>query len=240
MDNSRKHFGLIACHVLWRELFHFSSKSEHIIHPHFLKLGLHDTPDKMRSEIQALIDAADCEGYEALLLGYGLCGNGTLGLKAGNTPLVMMRGHDCITFLLGSKEEYRSHIDAEPGTYWYSPGWIDNDRVPGMEQDEKYRREYTEKYDAEQAEMMVQLYRDSLNGYKFAKYIDQGLFESALYQSYTSRNAEYLGLSYENVPGDSGLIEDFINGRWDDERFLVVQPGQKVELSVGEEIVKAG
>jgi hypothetical protein len=232
MQNGRNHYGLIACHVLWRELFYYTSRSPHIFHPHFLELGLHDNPDTLREQIQALINETDTAGYKAILLGYGLCGNGLLGIQAGRTPLVLMRGHDCITFLLGSKDTYAELTDRHVGTYWYAPGWIDNDRVPGMEQDAKFLADYTEKYGAEQAQRMLDVYSESFKEYTHAKFINQGLFDPVFYREYTKRNAEYLDLAFEEVEGRTDLLEDFIACNWDDERFLVVRPGRRIALSL--------
>ncbi len=91
---------VIACHVLWRELSYFASLSPHNYQFQFLKQGLHNVPDQLRQELQAAIDEAGDE-YEAILLGYGLCSNGLMGIQARGTRLIVMRGHDCITFLLG-------------------------------------------------------------------------------------------------------------------------------------------
>lgn len=233
-----KHYGLIACHVLWRELFQLTSESADVFHPHFLELGLHDAPDGLREKIQGLVDENDDKGYEAILLGYGLCGNGTLGVRAGKTRLVLMRGHDCITFLLGSKDRYREAAAERPGTYWYSPGWIDNNRVPGKEQDEVFLAEYTEKYGAEQAEMMLNLYKDTLKGYTHASYINQELVDPAPYREYTKRNADYLGLVFEEHRGCDRLLRDFIGGNWDDDRFLIVPPGQYIVATVDDTVMR--
>ena len=96
---------VIACHVLWRELCHFGSMSRNTLTFHFLKQGLHTTPDLLREQLQKTINGVpEDEGYTAVLVGYGLCCNGIEGIFARNIRLVFMRGHDCITFLLGSKE----------------------------------------------------------------------------------------------------------------------------------------
>ena len=191
MGKRRRHFKLISCHVMWREL-------------------------------QRLIDESDNGSYDAILLGYGLCGNGTRGLKTARTPLVMMRGHDCISFLLGSGERFREINDSIPGIYWYSPGWIDNDKVPGREQDEKIRRELSPRHPQERVEQMIDLYWQSIKNYSHGVLVDQGSFDTTFYDQYTRRNAEYSGLRYKKVQGDPALMRDFLSGRWDDQRFLVL------------------
>jgi hypothetical protein len=59
----------------------------------------------MSARIQESIDRVDPARHEAVLLGYGLCNNGVVGLHA-PVPLVISRAHDCITLLLGSRERY--------------------------------------------------------------------------------------------------------------------------------------
>ena len=35
--------------------------------------------------------------------------------------------------------------------------------------------------------------------------------------------------TYREIPGDLTLIQDWLDGKWDDERFLIVQPGQEIQ-----------
>ena len=68
----------IGCHVLWREVFHLASLSENRFDIKLQEWGLHCRPDDLRSTLQAAIDAAGA-GYDAILIGYGLCSNGVAG-----------------------------------------------------------------------------------------------------------------------------------------------------------------
>ena len=61
-------------------------------------------------------------GYDAILLGYALCGRGTEGLRAGKTQLVLPRLHDCIGLLMGSHQAYMAYFEGHPGVYYRSPG----------------------------------------------------------------------------------------------------------------------
>jgi len=56
-------------------------------------MGLHDLGAQMRPHLQELIYAADDGGYDAIVLGYALCGRGTEVLRAGKTQLVLPRAH---------------------------------------------------------------------------------------------------------------------------------------------------
>ena len=59
----------------------------------------------MQERLQDAVIRSDKAGYEAILFGYALCGNGLLGLTAFTVPLVIPRAHDCITLLLGSRQQ---------------------------------------------------------------------------------------------------------------------------------------
>ena len=88
-----------------REAYYCAARSKNVIDIVLMPQGLHDEPDKLRTEVQKALDIIhDIQGraYDASLLGYGLCSNGIVGLSA-KIPIVVPRGHDCITLLLGSK-----------------------------------------------------------------------------------------------------------------------------------------
>jgi hypothetical protein len=103
------HFKLIACQVFTRELDHVLPLSPHSIEAEMLTMGLHDLGASMRPRLQERIDAVDASRYDAILLGYALCGRGTEGLRARKTPLVLPRGHDCISLLMGSRRRYEEY-----------------------------------------------------------------------------------------------------------------------------------
>lgn len=222
-----RRFYLISCHVLWRELCHFAACSHHVFDFRFLEQGLHNTPDLLRSSLQDAIDATP-ERCEAVLIGYGLCSNGIAGITARDKPLVIMRGHDCITFLLGSKERYREYFDAHPGTYWYSPGWIDTHTQPGRERYERLLRQYVETYGEENAEYLMQAEQAWFQNYSNAAYVDLGFGDAERYKQYTKECAEWLKWNCDVLDGDPTLVQRFLNGPWDEEDFLVVPPGWTV------------
>src|ERR1017187_5097247 len=116
---------LIACQVLTREMNRVLPRSSHSIEVEMLTMGLHDLGASMLPHLQERIDAADGNGYDAILLGYALCGRGTEGLRAGKTQLVLPRVHDCIGLLMASQRGYPAYFENHPGVYYRSPGWIE-------------------------------------------------------------------------------------------------------------------
>ena len=55
--------------------------------------------------------------------------------------------------------------------------------------------------------------------------------------SYRKEAAESCGWDYRLIEGDMSLMEDMISGRWDDDKFLVVPPGNKVTASYDDKII---
>ena len=81
----------------------------------------------MRESVQAAIDEAETqiEKYDAIALGYGLCGNGLAGVQARSVSLVLPRAHDCITLLMGSRARFESYFQDHPGVFYRSAGWVE-------------------------------------------------------------------------------------------------------------------
>ena len=224
----------IACKVLQKEAYLCAARSKNTVDVVLMEQGLHLYPDKLRNEVQKSLDrTSDIQGrnYDASLLGYGLCSNGIMGLSA-KIPIVVPRGHDCITLLLGSKEKYREYFDSHRGVYWYSPGWIETSTQPGKERYERTLREYKEKYGQDNAEYLMNMEQNWMKEYSWATYIDWGFANSQEEKEYTRRCAEYLGWKYDELKGDQGLMQRFVDGIWNENEFLIIRPGEKITEDV--------
>src|SRR5512135_166041 len=117
---------VIGCEVLLRELCDAVARSPHQADVQFHTKGLHDRGSKsMRATLQAAIDEVAPGSYDAILLGYGLCGNGLAGLEARSIPLVIPRAHDCIALLMGSKDCFERYFQDHPRVYYRSAGWVE-------------------------------------------------------------------------------------------------------------------
>ncbi|MFC1736594.1 DUF1638 domain-containing protein [Candidatus Hydrogenedentota bacterium] len=231
-------YKIIACHVLWRELCHFASLSNNVFDFQYLPQGLHSTPDVLRNELQKAIDETS-DDHDAILIGYGLCCNGIVGITARDTRLVIAKAHDCITYLLGSKERYREYFDAHPGTYWYSPGWIDTDTQPGKDRYERIFKRYVEKYGEDNAQYLMDMEQGWFKEYSNAVYTDLGFGDAEHYKEFTQDCAKWLEWDYDELTGDPRLIQGFLSNDWDPEAFLVVEPGQRIVASHDDGIIRA-
>jgi hypothetical protein len=223
-------FKFVVCKVLEREAYWCAARSKNIVDVILMPQGLHNEPDKLREEVQKEIDRIeDVQGkqYDGVLLGYALCSNG-IDRLAPKIPLVVPRGHDCVTLLLGSAQKYKEYFESHRGIYWYSPGWIEQHMQPGKERFELIYKEYVEKYGEENARYLMDMEQGWMKEYGWATYVDWGLANSAQYRDYTKECAQYLGWKYDELEGDSSLMQDMVDGRWDEKRFLVVEPGKHI------------
>jgi hypothetical protein len=107
---------LIACEIMYREICAAISRSPNQVDVEFLPKGLHDLASAgMRERLQAALDAVEESKYEAVALGYALCGTGLVGLTARGRPVVLPRAHDCITLFLGGRQRYLDYFNSHPG-----------------------------------------------------------------------------------------------------------------------------
>jgi hypothetical protein len=226
-----------------REAYYCAARSPNVVDVVVMRQGLHNEPGKMCGEVQKALDiTSDNQGrpYDASLLGYGLCSNGIVGLHS-KIPIIVPRGHDCITLLLGSKDKYKEYFDSHKGVYWFSPGWIETDNQPGKERFERTLKEYIGKFGEDNAKYLIETEQSWLNEYNWATYIDWGFANAEGERQFTKKAAEFLNWKYDEVKGDSGLMQRLVDGQWDEREFLIVKPGQKItEDLTNDGIIRAG
>jgi hypothetical protein len=187
-----------------------------------LDFGLHVNPARLKAVLQEEIDRAS-EEAETIILGYGLCSNAVLGLRATNCTLVVPLVDDCIAIFLGSKARHRQIAREEPGSYYLTKGWIEVGDTPFSE----YERT-VEKYGKEKADRIT---KAMLAHYTRLVLIDTGQYRMEESREYAQRTAERFGLRLEEIAGSSELVKKMIDGPWDTEEFVVVPPGGVIEHS---------
>jgi len=229
----------LTCEALTRPVYLSAALSPHSIDIELVRIGLHDRPKDLRSQLQAMIDAVPAEKYDAVLLAYGLCGQATAGLAARQAPLVMPRAHDCITLFLGSRERYRQQFEGNPGTYWYSQDYIERRDSASLTLSmgsgvtdniqAEYDR-YVEKYGKDNADYLMEVMGGWSSHYNRAVFIDLEVGDASFVEAQARAEAQRRGWTFEHLPGDIGLIRRLVMGEWDDD-FLVVPPGQKIVMT---------
>ena len=244
-----KHFVVIGCEVLFREVCFLSASCPHRLDHVWLSQGLHDLgTEKMRTHIQAAVDAVPTGACDAICLAFALCNNGIVGLEARDIPLVVPKDHDCITLFLGSRERYREHFDAAPGTYYLTSGWLERDdsEVTGEEGQSIFERlgldfgarELRERYGEENAAYVAEMLGGMLRHYSRIAYIDMGFEDGLGFRDVARRAAVERGWEFELVRGDLGLLRRLLWGEWDED-MLVVRPGERIEATFDEDLVRA-
>jgi hypothetical protein len=207
---------VIACSIMKDELLRFQSNGISFV---FLEQSLHRTPQKMKPIIQEEVDKAAEQDLDYVILIYGLCSNGILGVRANCHPIVIPRAHDCIALFLGSLERHMEEHKKEPGTYYLTKGWIEEGKSPlGIYQ------EYCQRYDKETAEWAI---KEELKNYTRIALIDMGADLSESLREHARENARFLHLRYEEIKGSFAFFKKMLRGRWNRD-FITIKPGQEV------------
>lgn len=194
----------------------------------FMDYGLHRVPKKMTSTLQEVIDSI--EAPSLVVLGYGLCGNGLNGIRAGKHTLLIPRVDDCIAILLGSREAYMREFTTVPGTYYLSKGWLESGSHPLKEYEE-----YVEKYGADTATWLVD---QQYQHYKRLVLVVHDRTDLEKYRPQAeevARFCERWGMRYEEILGSDEYVRRLVEVAASldkaDSDFVVVPPGGQISQS---------
>lgn len=174
----------------------------------WMKKALHKYPQDLKKSVQSVID--EHQEYESILLTYGLCGNGTLGIKSERTRLVIPRFHDCIHQLAG---------EVVPGHLYLTKAWT-------SDQDAIFQQSRTilKTYGAGQgAEILHKIY----DGYTDIDVIDTGSYEVEPVMQYAKRAAIVKPFHINQIQGSTAVLEKLLTGRWDED-FICLEPGEEL------------
>jgi hypothetical protein len=207
---------VIACNIMKDELLRIQTNGISFI---FLEQSLHRTPQKMKPIIQDEIDKAAEQELDYVILSYGLCSNGILGVKANRHPIVIPKVHDCIALFLGSWDRYMEEQKKEPGTYYLTKGWIEEGKSPlGI------YKEYCKRYDQATAEWAI---KEELKNYTRIALVEMGTDLSEDHREHARENARFLHLRFEEIEGSLLFFEKMLRGWWSED-FIILTPGQEV------------
>jgi hypothetical protein len=224
---------LISCEVLYREMCAAVARSPHQVDLEFLPKGLHDLGGPaMRARLQKAADRVDATQYEAVLLGYALCGNGVAGLVSRNLPLVIPRAHDCIALLMGGRDRYRSYFENHPGVFFRSTGWLER----GQDLDQAAL--LIARYGEDNGRYLFEQFNGYQRNYRKLAYIATGLEPDGSFERRAREEAARRGWQFETIHGDLRLFERLVAGDWDENDFLVVPPGWRVKPTYDRGIIE--
>lgn len=234
----------LGCEALARLIYACAAESPHIVDIELFALGLHNRPNQLRDLLQERIETTPAEDYDAIILGYGICGKATVGLASPHIPMVIPRAHDCITLFLGDRTRYKQQFEDEPGTYWYTIDYIER-RKPGdalgatsasTDSAAQYE-EYVEKFGKDNADYLMEVMGAWQAHYQRAAFIDMGVGDGAAVRDNAEQIAQRRGWIFEKMAGDLVLIRKLILGEWD-EHFLQLDPGQSIGMSYDDNVVE--
>jgi hypothetical protein len=196
----------------------------------WMDITLHNTPKKLAAALQEQLDAL--AEPSTVIVGYGLCGNGLVGVKAGLHTLVIPRTHDCVAIFLGSHQRYVQRFFANANTYYLTKGWLDAKDEPLTDY-----LDYVKQFDEETADYLVEMkykhYR-RLCMVGFSQEELDGCREGAMKVADFCK--QRFGMEYEETIGTTELIEALVRmpARLDsgDEEFVVVPPGGEIALEM--------
>ncbi|MFW6137658.1 MAG: DUF1638 domain-containing protein [Spirochaetota bacterium] len=244
-------YAVVGCSIFKNEIDFLRPQITSEIDFYWLPQRLHNNPVQLRRLLQEEIDKIDRsrKNYRAVLLLYGLCSKGTIGVFSRKYPMVISRVQDCIGLLLGSREHYNRHFRKKPGTYWFTRGWIETGFQPGRKTKyegvfdpykEKYRQ-YRKKFSKETSDYLINQWDQRwIKNYTTVAFIDWGMKSMERFKLLARESAENLGLEFENLQGSPQLMLNLLNGRWDQRNYLIVQQGQKIMPSYEEDILRVG
>jgi len=237
-------FKLISCEVLFREMCDACAHAPHQVDPEFLPKGLHDLGRKpMAAKLQEAVDRTPEGVYDAILLGYGLCGNGLDGLTARHTRLVLPRAHDCIALLMGSRERYQQCFEQNPGTYYRSTGWLE--RGQGLQQlthdtmgfDESLE-DMIRKYGEDNGRYLHEELTRYQSQYSRLTFIETGLEAGGKFFGEAIAEAQEKGWDFERMTGDLAWLRRLVEGPWTEAEFVIAEPGQPIVASYDTQVMK--
>jgi len=209
---------VLACEVLREELLRIPANGP--VSFSFVPMGLHVAPARLRAAIAAELERP--RHLDRIVLGFGLCGNATAGLRSAHAPLVVPRVHDCIPLLTGAPDRGATPL-REPGTFYLSGGWMEGERTLSAE-----HRRTVARFGEQKALRVLQT---MLGAYRRFLFVRTDHPRRELRERDAADLAALVGLPLDLVNGDGGYLDALVNGPWDPARFVHVPRGEPLGAS---------
>jgi hypothetical protein len=150
--------------------------------------------------------------------------------------------------LLGSSRCYLAQLEAQPGTYFQSAGWLENSPA----NDEVRRQNFTfgpntnvtrdqlvEKYDAENADYLREQFQNFTQHYERLAFIETPVPAGKKWEAAARDLAQQRGWQFEKLPGDLGWLRRLLDADWNEHEFLKLNPGERVGLRSDAQLIGA-
>lgn len=211
---------VIACGVLKSELEELKGNSPDI-ETIYIDQNYHRTPHLLPEILQETIQEVK-DRTKQIILGYGLCSNGIVGLRAPPQGLIVTKAHDCISLFMGSREEYNKQFQQNPGTYYITPGWIKEQKDPlGI-----LENEYIPKLGPEIAKWGA---KEEIKNYTQIALINSGILDLTPYRSRAKENANYFDKIYLELSGNNRYLYKILFEPYENRDFFLLEHGEVVK-----------
>ena len=240
---------IIACRIFNRELSYLASQSENQVDITWVGRGLHNTPEKLCARLKNAADAVydQIESGELeskpdyIVLGYGLCSRAVVGIRCRDIPIVIPRTDDCIAVFLGSQERYMREFSEGGGAYWLNSGWIEQSPKLFDSENLKRRRwlEYAEKFGEDNADYLIEIESSWEKNYDTICYVHSDIYDSPGHYGIAKKEAEKKEWRLKELKGDDRMLKMMVDGDWNEDEFLVLRPGERIEADYSGKKLKA-
>ena len=204
---------LVACSMMEDEINAILEQQTTSIPVIWMDRGFHNSPDKLREELQKQIDLL--QNYDEILLAFGLCGNGTEGIQSHHARLIFPKFDDCINLMLCTGTRTARGL-TRPDSLYLTRGWT-KDAEGILQQYDSL----AEKYDDEMREAVIEMMYEHYNAITV---IDTGCYDTAPVMEYARQAAELIDLDVETVPGSNQILKQLLEGDWNN-NFIILEAG---------------
>lgn len=212
---------VIACETIKEEVLYAADQVKYQSPISWMSSSLHKFPNRLPHQLQEQINSWAGEHAENILLLFGYCGNAVLGLSSPNARLIIPKMDDCVSVLLGGNER-RNDLSKEGCAYYLTKGWLHSDSGIATE----YNR-CLMKYGYEKSNLVFQV---MLKGYKSLDVINTGVGKLSDLVGVAQEFADRLELGCKVVDGTLDVLYKALRGQWDEDDFVILEPGEKVKF----------
>ncbi len=237
----------LCCDVIREEVEHLLPECPHQVDVRYLvRDEYHNYPQRSRAKLQEMVESVQNDGYDAVLVGFALCNRLLDGLSTRSIPMVAFKAHDCLTLLMGSRKRYMQRFTAEPGTYYYSAGWLQGSvkavvqagTLPGLES--TTYEELVERYGEDNAEYLMEVCGAWKANYHKGVFICLPFYDADAMRRQVQQECTANGWEYGEIDGDLSLLRRWLYGQWDSDDILVVPPGATIRSTGDDRVVCVG
>ena len=224
------------------------ARSINTIDVEFLPKGLHDIGAAgMSARLAEVLAAVDKSALRRRALRLRTVQQWARGTDRTKRPLGGSPRTDCITLFLGNKERYLDYFHSHPGVYFKTSGWIERgeglsqypqDAIQNQTGMAQTYEQLVAKYGEDNAKFLYEELCNMTRNYSGMTFIAMGIEPDDRFERQARQQAAAKNWKFERIEGDMSLLQQLLDGPWDDERFLVVPPGGRVAASFDERVIK--